>query len=400
MPIGQPGVYWPFKALLEGSGITLQETASAITITVTGSGTGGTGDMLKSEYAPSGISGEVDHAILADTATKCNHSALADAVPWNGVTGAPASFPSDWSVITNKPNLFPPLPHAPQHVGGSDPIGLASATAAGLLAQLSGKSSDYVGGDNASHPIPTATDRFVIGDSVSDPQVPNGIFIPQFKNHPDAIWTPQTSFDDGFDGATLDPKWTYTAGLLNPVMELVASRVHIAGNQGNSTAVINSNIQQRIPNANPFTVTCKVEALLMPYNIGAGNSNLGEAAADVSLLNPSGSGLVIRWLCTQTNGENPTNSLTFYYGASLGTTRGLVVSSLSSPVKYVRIVYDGTNYIISFSANGVNWLQTTRLVAAGIVGPPVTGTVFRLGARAAYDGSASAAMDWVKFTNP
>jgi hypothetical protein len=76
-------------------------------------------------------------------------------VPWNGVTGAPSSFPSDWSIITNKPNLFPPLPHAPQHLpAGADPIALASASGGGLLAQLSGDSSDYVGGDNAPHPLP------------------------------------------------------------------------------------------------------------------------------------------------------------------------------------------------------------------------------------------------------
>jgi microcystin-dependent protein len=154
MPLGQAGVYWPFKSLLEGAGITLQEDANSITVTATGGTGGGSGDMLKSEYAPSGKTGEVDHAILADTATNCSHSALADSVPWNGITGLPASFPSDWSVITNKPNLFPPLPHAPQHLpNGNDPIGLAGMTAAGLLAQLSGSATDFVGGDNACHAI-------------------------------------------------------------------------------------------------------------------------------------------------------------------------------------------------------------------------------------------------------
>lgn len=176
--IGQAGVYWPFKSLLEGPGITLVETANSITIESTGTATGGTGDMTKAEYATNGQHGVVDKALTANTVTgTVAHAQLADSVPWNGITGAPASFPSDWSVITNKPNLFPPLPHAPQHAPtGSDPIPLAGTAAAGQLAQLSGNSTDYVGGDNACHPmsqfVPTGT---VL--SFAGPTAPTGFLI-------------------------------------------------------------------------------------------------------------------------------------------------------------------------------------------------------------------------------
>jgi hypothetical protein len=89
------------------------------------------GDMFKSVYDVNG-DGIVDVA------------ALANAVPWSGVTNPPASFP--------------PSKHAPSHSpGGSDPIPAASTSGAGLLNALSGNSTDYIGGDNACHGMVIAT---------------------------------------------------------------------------------------------------------------------------------------------------------------------------------------------------------------------------------------------------
>jgi hypothetical protein len=47
-----------------------------------------------------------------------------------------------------------PLPHEASHVTGADQIPNAGSSARGLLAQLSGNATDYVGGDNACHPLP------------------------------------------------------------------------------------------------------------------------------------------------------------------------------------------------------------------------------------------------------
>jgi microcystin-dependent protein len=48
-----------------------------------------------------------------------------------------------------------PTAHQASHVTGTDQIPSASASTRGLLAQLSGASTDYVGGDNACHALPT-----------------------------------------------------------------------------------------------------------------------------------------------------------------------------------------------------------------------------------------------------
>lgn len=159
MPINQLGVYWPFKTLLQGAGIALTEDATTIRITATGGGSGGGGgDMLQSQYATNGNPGVVDKAVVAEGLTPgavVPNATLAQSVPWTGVTGTPTSFPSDWSIITSKPSVFPPATHGPTHRGtGSDPIPAADTLDSGLLALLSGAASDYVGGDNQCHSLP------------------------------------------------------------------------------------------------------------------------------------------------------------------------------------------------------------------------------------------------------
>jgi hypothetical protein len=94
-----------------------------------------TGDMLKSVYDKT-------------NAGSCD---LAKAVPWSGITAVPTTFN--------------PSAHATTHnIGGTDAVSpdwaqiqnkvIASATAAGLVRQLSGSTTDYVGGDNNCHPLP------------------------------------------------------------------------------------------------------------------------------------------------------------------------------------------------------------------------------------------------------
>jgi hypothetical protein len=156
MGVQEAGVYWPFKSLLSGSGIVLTETASGITIATTGAGPGG-GDMLISVFATNGSPGVVDKAVTAETVTGVvAHATLADQIPWGGITGAPTIFPTDWSVIANKPATFIPSPHEATHLpGGSDPIPLASISTAGLTGPLSGNKTDFKSGDGNFYDLNT-----------------------------------------------------------------------------------------------------------------------------------------------------------------------------------------------------------------------------------------------------
>src|SRR6201988_2244274 len=53
-------------------------------------------------------------------------------------------------------NARTPTAHRFSHVTGADQIPLASVSTKGLLAQLSGNATDYLGGDNACHALPSA----------------------------------------------------------------------------------------------------------------------------------------------------------------------------------------------------------------------------------------------------
>jgi hypothetical protein len=153
MSVQEQGVYWPFKSFLSGSGIVLTEDATSIRIATTGPGPGG-GDMLSSVFATNGQPGVVDKALTV--VGTISHATLADQVPWTGITGAPTVFPTDWSVISNKPATFVPSPHALTHYSGNDLIPLATTSLPGLTGALSGQSTDYKGGDGAWHDLNTA----------------------------------------------------------------------------------------------------------------------------------------------------------------------------------------------------------------------------------------------------
>jgi hypothetical protein len=163
MGVQEAGVYWPFKSLLSGSGIVLTETTTGITIATTGAGPGG-GDMLISVFATNGTPGVVDKAVSAQTVTGVvAHATLADQIPWGGITGAPTIFPTDWSVIANKPATFIPSPHAPTHVtGGNDLIPLATTLSNGLLGPLSGKRTDVLAGDGKFYDLNATVGSYLL----------------------------------------------------------------------------------------------------------------------------------------------------------------------------------------------------------------------------------------------
>lgn len=111
--------------------------------------------MLKPNYATNGRPGVVDHAVLADEASTVI-----------------------WNQITNLPTLFPPSPHALQHLdNGNDPIPLATMVRAGLLQKGTGQPNDYLGGDLAFHNLQTLALIRNEGDASFDPAFTAGATI-------------------------------------------------------------------------------------------------------------------------------------------------------------------------------------------------------------------------------
>src|SRR4029077_245052 len=69
-----------------------------------------------------------------------------------------------------------PVAHQSSHVTGTDQIPSASSSTRGLLAQLSGNATDYVGGDNVTHALKVPTvQRFLTGGGSGTYTTPAGV---------------------------------------------------------------------------------------------------------------------------------------------------------------------------------------------------------------------------------
>jgi len=381
MGLAQAGVYLPLKALLAGSGLTISETPTAITLATTGAGPGG-GDMLKSVYAPSNVSGKVDHALVADALAAGGtvpHATAADSVPWSGVTGIPASFPSswstltgipstfpsDWSAITSKPTTFPsawtsitgipatfpPSSHGSTHLpGGSDGVALASATGPGWLGTLDGQAGSYVGGDNHVHTLPGATSDY--GD-LTPPASPS-------------------VYDDEFTGTTLSSKWTpsnstgTSAGLLAPTYYQM---VQPFGTTGHTKIQLSQAFGTggNPPLAAGFMFQFKFRFQMNPYAPGAaGNSNYLDAHVGLTFSTTRSIGFLLEaqafyppsgiaaafyfFTAWATNGPSTNIGIG---GGPINNGQQFIMTGLDLRV---RIGLNGGNLNIWLSNDGWNWV--------------------------------------------
>jgi hypothetical protein len=155
--------------------IMLKADGTYARVPATAVGGGGGGDMTKAVYD-------------TNNNAKVDHAELADAAPWAGITGKPATFPPDatamlksvydtngdgisdhaaladtapWTGISGKPASFTPSAHAPTHLdNGTDPIPVVTTARTGLVPTLPNDSTRFLNG--------TGTWTAVAGGSTGD----------------------------------------------------------------------------------------------------------------------------------------------------------------------------------------------------------------------------------------
>jgi hypothetical protein len=338
--IPESGVYWPIKTLLEGSGIVLTQTGTSITIATTGSGPGG-GDMLKSEYATNGNPGIVDEAVVAQGLTSGStvpRAEVANSVAWGGITGVPSSFPTSWSSITGIPSTFPPSTHGATHLpGGSDPIGLASSSQAGLLSELNGQPTYYVGGDNAVHPLPGNSDY---GDLVppSSPSV----------------------YNDEFTSTTINPQWTVSGVSGARFCQMVQPTYLQMGTPQGQGGVVDIALSETVSTAANWLFQFKQRLVLMPAETGTDNAS--SYLESGILLQASTNKAISVFITAQAyQGSSPAQ---VYYYTSISVYRGaaeaveLVANQLMFTGLDVRIQIGqvGSQLVVNVSNDAWNWV--------------------------------------------
>ena len=307
-----------------------------------------------------------------------------------------------YSDLLSIPATFAPSAHEASHVTGTDQIPSASASTRGLLAQLSGNVTDYVGGDNACHGFPN--NPYVIGDVAAAAAYPAaGIIVPRYKNHPDAIWA-YSAFDDHFDtpaSGTPNAKWVYAvsaAGLVNPLYGQAGSRLYMSQQGAADTTSRNQQLTQNLPSSNPLTLSAKMSFLGLPfYSIGAGTTST--VAFDIRLMNATGGGVIAGFEADYIQSSAKSTAYIYvYYGAALATAYYLAATITTL---YIRMVYaadksttvyvsvDGINFMAILSVTGPNSSFSTTVPSLG---------KFNLATVNAAFGQAS--VDWVKLTYP
>jgi hypothetical protein len=239
------------------------------------------------------------------------------------------------------------------------------------------------------------TALLIVGATAPDASVPNGIVVPRYAAHPDAIWAYGT-YDDHFDGASLNAKWTQTIGSGGSI-SVSNSHVHLYAN--NATTYIS----QPVPSAQSFTVSYKSRYAGF---IGLVTGNLfGQSLRLFAGTYASAStGIAIQkyyQLNTTFNASSNTEQLVLAGAAAFNTTLGQAVSC-GETAPYWRMVfnYSTRSTGVYFSFDGLTWILFNNYTGAQTGFSTTPPTTMVVDAFCTSQGYGITFMDWFKLTTP
>jgi hypothetical protein len=296
-----------------------------------------------------------------------------------------------------------PGPAGPQGPAGADstipgPTGPPGAT--GSTGPAGPK-----GDTGATGPAGTiGTSKLVVGDTVSDANVINGIVVPRYLTHPDRIWTYGT-YDDHFDGSILAAKWTpsFTAGG-GGTATVAGSHLTLMQSTPSASA-FSAMVTQSLPTGVDFTISFKMRTSgYLAAVAGASAGCYFSIYAGPSVT----SGLRI-YFTTSFNAsfsaQSNTQRTIIYGGNAFGT---VLQDSLrfGDLAPYWRVIFTNSTKVsvIQQSFDGVNW----QPMFSGWTGAQ---TLFSTTAPNTFQAIATATvttgiafsmvtMDWFKLTIP
>jgi hypothetical protein len=261
---------------------------------------------------------------------------------------------------------------------------------------LSSTGADSGTGDVTVSRAPVSS-PVVLGETATDPSFPSGIVVPSYANHSDQIWI-YGSFDDHFDGASVNPKWvrTYDASANSLVYTQIASKLvlGVASPAFNTTAYRNS-VAQQLPAQTTHDVRFQVS---FGGFVVATSSSATSAWYTFSLEYGAEAGGVklFAQAVQASSGATFYNMIYAGYGAGFGGAGNTYVSAILPP--YWRIVYDATQTTtISFSFDGITWMQMAVITGAQSGFSTNAPTQFRLAVYANWQGISLGQFDWIKY---
>jgi microcystin-dependent protein len=272
---------------------------------------------------------------------------------------------------------------------------IADTTQNGLLRKVSGLNTDFVDGTNNCH----ALGPVIVGAPAGTPAPPGSILIPSLAQSPDGVWTPQTAFDDHFEGTVLDPKWTRstTAGSLFSFEEVAGSWYTLAISAANAAGPYDNLITQPLPNSAPFELILRVRHRSCPGTNTAANTSF--ATTRFYLWNGT-SGVDMRMGASfvQT-GSTYLAAIWNYYGSNFASVSSFAING---SFEYLKIKYlAGGSVNMMVSTNGITFydLLGTALTGAQTGFATTPPNSVGIGHRNIFASRCLTQIDWVKFVN-
>jgi Collagen triple helix repeat (20 copies) len=233
-------------------------------------------------------------------------------------------------------------------------IGLAGTATAGLLAQLSGNATDYVGGDNACHAAPSFLDY--------------GDLIPPAS---------PSAYNDEFTTSTINAKWTLSGTTAAATIQQQApTYLQMAVVYGSGSVISTLQATEAIVSSSTFMWQTKVRFVFAPYWVSvASRQGVAQCALGLKVGTTAGFQILLSY-STYTD----VNANQYYYTnvvvnsgplfATGRTNQALVNTGLDLRL---RIGIQGANLVAQISNDGYNWLTIYSEVFA--TGPSLGGAL-------------------------
>lgn len=248
---------------------------------------------------------------------------------------------------------------------------------------------------------PLTNRKLVIGDTIAAPNAGNAIVLPSFATHGDSIWTPMSSFDDHFDAATLDPKWSYVQNITAGNQQELKGSCLFMGGWGVADTTLRFNVaSQLLPNINPCTLSAKIDTMILPcFDIAV--NTISQAYVQFGLFASASSGVAFRIVTAyQQNNLNTGSWLYVYFGPNFSEYDTFAM--IYGVPRYYRIVYN-SDYSINLyiSLNNKTWFLFLTIGASqspfNAASPPTSAA---LSIWCNNNARIGMACDWIRYTNP
>lgn len=252
---------------------------------------------------------------------------------------------------------------------------------------------------NGVYQAPVA--NVVVGGTSAAGYPTNAIVVPRFLNHPDKLLpVGGSALDDHFDGTVLNAKWTpaSSGGNLYPISQVANSQVHLGLYSPSASDNIKyyQQIGTPVPNTNDFTVTVKVDGMVLAKN----QINGSAATVDLRLYNATNNLGVALEIIHYTTAAASAGSLFMSVQSGVNFATQAVAHYANRIPKYMRLKWTLASKNVSLQYSNDGSVFQTFWDISSVFTVSILPQSAQLYTSAVNSATTLVHFDWVQFTNP